>query len=195
MWPPTYQKWLFKFVRVANHAQPPNTLTHHSLGPTCLSPSLFSFFFQSLTLPLHVEEGQPWATVCLKPRLEKMNGGALTGHRRPHLSPWYLAISSVVWPLFLVRPPVFGTSIQRSTKLCPPCRSNRRRGEADYYSHHAFYDFFWWTWVIFEVRPPKTWCTLHKLLFGIYICYVLRTFENHTLRHWIVSLSFVSICV
>ena len=55
-WPPSYLKWLFKFFRVANHAKPPNTLSPHSLGPTCLFLSLsfffFFFFFKPLTSPL-----------------------------------------------------------------------------------------------------------------------------------------------
>ena len=50
-----------------------------------------------------------------------------------------------------------------------------------------------------EVRPPKAWCTFHKLSFDIYIYiyigYVLRTFRNHVLRDPIVNLSFVSIRV
>ena len=108
------------FARVANQHQPLFPLSLAHVSPPSLSyslsflqpvnvPSAFLFhrrpFARAQHMP-HVEESQQPKIVCLKPQLETTNGGALAGCRSPCLSPQFLAISSIVQPLFPVRPPI-----------------------------------------------------------------------------------------
>ena len=71
--------------------------------------SAFSFcrlpFVGSQHVP-RVEEAQLKKIVCLKPLPETTNGRAPAGRRSSHLPQRFLAFSSVVRPLFLVRPPI-----------------------------------------------------------------------------------------